>query len=171
MIKALPQRIFFTLFLGIILLGGTGIFHAYWKGLFSYGYAETRCRIITNKFVTTSGGSNHLMLHYTYTFDGQQMESSRYQWGLDEHSNQRTRETRPFVRNNPPGTETTCYVNPNNPHESVMRTGSTTKSYVVFILAIFLIIGLTGFLVAFLRPDLARTYMIMDSDGSSSGSD
>ena len=171
MIKALPQRIFFTLFLGIILLGGSGIFHAYWKGLLSYGYAETRCRILENRFVTTSGGSNHLLLRYEYTFGGQAMEGSRYQWGLDEHSNQRTQDTRPFVRGNPAGAETPCYVNPSDPRESAIRTGSTKKSYVVFVLAIFLIIGLTGFLVAFLRPDLARSYMIMNSDGSSSGSD
>lgn len=166
MTRAIVPRLFFTVFLGIVLLAGVRNVQPYWKGLLSYDYVQTRCTILANRFVKAQDGSISLMLRYQYMFEGQRQEGSRFRWGLEERGTQRNNETRSFVRHYRPGQQTVCYVNPRNPRESAIRTGSTaTQFHEDIIFAVFGIIALGGFLLAVFRPEAMA--MRVDGDGSS----
>ncbi len=166
MIRAVGQRLFFTFFLGIVAMGGWTVFPSAWKGFASHRYAEARCTLRQNEFAPKGSGTSRLVLTYAYEFGGRTYEGTGYRWGFDKSSQERTRETRGFVRRHEPGDVVPCFVNPSDPRESVIVKGGSAAVHEVVLLFLFVLIGIAGFLVAVFRPDLAEDYMIMDGDTS-----
>ncbi len=166
LLKALPQRIFFLIFLAVPLLGGVPVLYAYIKGIESLNYQQAQCYIIRNEWVKSSSGDARLDLEYSYNVGGRDYRFSRYQWGLDNHASERNKDTRRFVKSQTPGEQVDCFINAVLPSDAVIKTGSTHKIYEVVFLSLFLLFGSWGLFVALFYPDWAEENFKMDGDSS-----
>jgi hypothetical protein len=104
-------------------------------------WVETPCRVLSSAILTHSGKSTSYSVDITYQYAmaGQIYQSSRYDFSVGDASSQSWCEK--IMSQNPPGSTTTCYVNPQNPAEAVMSR-SFEKSAAVWIFpGVF---GLTG---------------------------
>lgn len=162
--KALGQRIFFAIFLAIAGFGGTPVVLSYAEGTASYRYDEITCEIVRNEWRKKQDGDYVLDLEYTYEVKGRAYTGTRYQWGLDDLANQRKRDMRGFVKRYPPGKKIACYVNPRQPAQSVIETGSRHPWYHAVLLTALMGFGFWGFFTALFYPDWAEKNMIMDGD-------
>lgn len=68
-----------------------------------------------------SGGTwtSWISIHYTYVWKGETLSGNTYSFAPT--SNYSAEEMQKIVNSLPPGTSTTCYVNPNRPLESVLN--------------------------------------------------
>jgi hypothetical protein len=68
-----------------------------------------------------SGGTwtSWISIHYTYVWNGETLSGNVYSFAPT--SNYSADEMQKIVNSLPPGTNTTCYVNPNRPLESVLN--------------------------------------------------
>ena len=139
----------FALF-GVLFLMGV---HALYFGHFvaqrnvaaSQGWVETRCEILEAD-VNVYGDLDHgaaytIYVQFKYEFDRQEYISDRYDFSSSAHSDEAM--PRAVVSKLPPGTQTVCYVNPDDPSEAVVkREGEDTGTLVGAIVVITL--GLVG---------------------------
>jgi hypothetical protein len=105
----------------------------------------TPCTIISSK-VGGSGDTHSIEIVYSYTVDGQQYQSDRYDFVDASTSGYEGKAE--IVNQNPPGKIATCYVSPANPSDAVFsRSFSSDMWFGLFGLP-FLLVGAVGFYVA-----------------------
>lgn len=125
------------------------LFPGVYKAQASKSWKETPC-VVTSYKSTESFDSDNGSTRYTYytyatyyyTFNGKDYSSSLYS-GTDlcvdskSYSNSQKNYISDFEKQNPPGTELKCYVNPKNPEEAVLKTGFSRDN----IIALEVLIG------------------------------
>lgn len=124
------------LFIGLGAFGLFGIFflmgvHALYFGHFvaqrnvaaSQGWVETRCEILeagVNVYTDPDHGAAYtIYVTFKYEFDRQEYISDRYDFSFSAHSDETVPQA--VVFNLSPGTQTVCYVNPDDPSEAVVK--------------------------------------------------
>ena len=111
----------------------------------SQGWVETRCEIL-EAGVDVHSDFDHgdwytLSVKFKYEFDRQEYISDRYDFSYGAHSDEAVLQA--VVSKLPPGTQTVCYVNPDDPSEAVLkREGENTGTLLGAIAVITL--GLVG---------------------------
>ena len=121
---------------GVLFLMGV---HALYFGHFvaqrnvaaSQGWVETRCEILEARVNVHAdldhGDSYTLHVKFKYEFDRQEYISDRYDFSYFAHSDEAVRQA--VVSKLPPGTQTVCYVNPDDPSEAVVKRERRKRGY------------------------------------------
>ncbi len=114
----------------------------------SQDWVETRCEILEAAVNVHSdpehGDSYTLSMKYKYRFDRQEYTSDRYDFSFSAYSDKAVAQA--VVSGLPPGMQVTCYVNPNNPSEAVVkREGDDTGT--LFGAIAMIALGLLGMYV------------------------
>ena len=161
--KAIPQKIFFILFVSLPLCFSVSYYSTFYKGLQSYEYEPHQCVIIVNERVKISPNDYRQNLVYSYQYNNSEYTGNLYQYGITHYSNSRRFIDKSF-RKKDAGDQVECFINPDNSAEAVIVQGPVTRWYEIFLFTALLIIGLWGLLTAFLRPEWAEENMIMDGD-------
>ncbi|MDR0533385.1 MAG: DUF3592 domain-containing protein [Verrucomicrobiales bacterium] len=99
-------------------------------------WLEVPCTVLsaTVESDTNNKDSNNtysIKVRYTYSIDGKNFTGERYQFMFGYSIGYHNKAT--VVKNLPPGKRVTCFVNPSNPKESVIRRGLTPDMVVIFI--------------------------------------
>ena len=161
--KALPQKIFFMFFAGIPLWFSFSFYPSYYEGFKTYDYQSYECVILLNKREKFSAEDYRQKLRYSYQYGGQDFVSSLYQHGMELQSNNWSYVNKSF-RKKKAGEIIECYINPENPAESVIVQGPMAPWYQIILFSMLLIIGLWGFYMSFFRPQWAEENMKIDGD-------
>jgi len=106
----------------------------------SQDWIKAPCTIKSVHRERTHKGS-YIVVSYTYEFEGQTYESDRYGFSgnADDHKD---------FRRPAPGTESICFVNPDNPAETVITREYAKTFYINILLpSWFLVLGITFTLV------------------------
>ncbi len=101
------------------------------------------CEILVSE-VVASGGTRQVRIAYEYRIDGVTHTGDRYQFSDPWIGGRGDREK--IIGALRPGTSATCYVDPADPTRAVIERGYTPDLWFGLIPAIFLFIGITGFL-------------------------
>jgi hypothetical protein len=137
-------------FFGLFFLAGAGMFIPFFvvpalKVVEARSWREVPCAIVSSTVRThqgDDGATYSIDVLYRYEIDGREHRSNRYQFmggssgGYDSKAE--------VVAGIPPGTETTCYVDPNDPFEAVMERGFTTDYFFGLIPLVFAVVGFGG---------------------------
>ncbi len=134
---------------GVLFLMGV---HALYFGHFvaqrnvaaSQGWVETRCEILeadVNRYADLDHGASYtLYVKFKYEFDRQEYISDRYDFSFADYGDEAVPQA--VVSKLPPGTQTVCYVNPDDPSEAVVkREGENTGTLLGAIAVITLGLG------------------------------
>lgn len=108
------------------------------------------CRITSSVLSSHSGskGSTYSAdIVYTYNVDGQTYHSGRNSFGKTK-STSNYKGQLAIVNAYPPGSTSTCFYDPNNPGEAVLRRGMTGDIWLGLISLPFLLFGLLGMTAA-----------------------
>jgi len=106
---------------------------------------EVPCTIQTSKVVEHSdsdGSTYSVEVSYRYKVNGQPFVSSRYKFMTGSSSGHSGKQA--VVDALPPGKQTVCYVDPNNPAEAVIERGFTSDLLFGLIPLVFVMIGAGG---------------------------
>ena len=115
------------------------------KILSAQSWNPTPCTVISSK-VGGSGDTHSIEIVYSYTVEGSQYQSDRYDFINASTSGYAGKAE--VVSQNPPGKIATCYVNPANPSDAVFsRSFSSDMWFGLFGLP-FLLVGAGGLYVA-----------------------
>jgi hypothetical protein len=109
------------------------------------------------------GGPYVFVIRYRYEFGGQSYESSGYQRGYTgsgEYS-----ETQRLVQEYPAGSSTSCYVNPTNAGEAVLKRDSLMLGLVFLFPLVFVVIGAGGLYMTWRRRPLEEARPIAPTAG------
>lgn len=125
-------------------------------------WTATPCRVLSSEVQHHSGKSRtySVNIRYAYTFNGHAYESSRYDFMGGSSSGYEGKAK--IVAQYPPGSEATCWVNPQSPSEAVLERRFTSVMLFGLIPLLFVLIGI-GVMVMGLRaprppdPALANT--------------
>lgn len=146
--------IFFGLFfvLGEVLLFFLFV-RPYWRSQEARGWIETPCAIRASELVECSDGDGttyRLKVVYTYSVNGQDMESDRFHFlgGSSSSAGWRRR----MLERYPAGSETVCYVNPANPAEAVLYRDWVPDYWFGLIPLLFSLVGIAGLIALLRRP-------------------
>ncbi len=110
------------------------------------GWSETPCTITESQV----DGVGDLVLEYQYTYKGIEFASTEYTYDAGVTD---ALDPEEFVAEHPVGTETVCYVDPDNPIEAVLNREFRSEILFAFIPLPFVIVGLVGMIVG---PILSR---------------
>jgi hypothetical protein len=103
-----------------VLAGSLFLYFAVAKPLFqclaAKSWVPTPCVVLSSRVV--KGKAFHLAISYAYEFNGQQHQSSHYQFG--EWGSPSSRGKKAIVARYPRGWKAVCYVNPKDPAEAVL---------------------------------------------------
>ncbi len=174
---------FLMFFFCLFLIAGCGVsyFAALKPWLDAYrsqSWSETPCVIMTSEVsVSTSKGksSYYPKVKFSYTIDGLEYFGERFWFGGGKSSDRVSLENslKPFQV----GGEGVCYVNPNNPYESVLLRESAPGLWIALVFgSIFSVVGLGGMTLGFgmFRAERRRKQTSitpsanpLDSDGTS----
>ena len=148
----------FVLF-GAFFVFGTGIAVPFFirpalQVVMALSWEPVECAIVSSQVRTHPGEDSatySVDVLYSYEIDGREYRANRYQFvgGSSSGYDRRAR----IVEGLAPGTTTTCYVDPNDPHEAVIERGFTVDHLFGLMPLLFAVIGLggLGFAVAVLR--------------------
>jgi hypothetical protein len=111
------------------ILVGLGIFygltlHPAWKIMEARHWRELPCVVDSSQVVVHSGddGSTYSVeVVYRYFYDGREYTSNRYDFSVGSTGARKGKEA--IVARHPAGTETRCFVNPDQPTEAVLHRG------------------------------------------------
>ena len=118
------------LYLALFLGGGAMLFFSglkpVWKTLNATGWQKTSCQILSSHLEQRESRDSKSrttsyyyipIITYSYTFNGNQYQSDRYNfWETGATESEKL-----IIRNNPAGTQSVCLVNPRNPAEAVFH--------------------------------------------------
>ncbi|NIS81780.1 MAG: DUF3592 domain-containing protein [Anaerolineales bacterium] len=77
------------------------------------------------------------LVRYTFSYRGQEFESDQIFLGAKQFS--RPSKALPYVQRYPEGQSVTVYYNPQDPYQSVLETGHSSRIYVVLVSGVVLI--------------------------------
>ena len=139
-------RLFFLPFLGM------GLFFLWlltiqpaWQSLAAQQWTPTPCVVESSQVKTHSssdGPTYSIEVVYRYFWEGREYTSKEYQFSGGSSGGRKSKAL--VVRRFPPGTETTCYVNPNAPSEAVIHRGPNVEMAWGGIGLIFALVGGLG---------------------------
>jgi hypothetical protein len=119
----------------------------------SRSWAEVPCVILSSAVRTHDGDDGDtysIEVAYEYTHGGQTYQGDRYHFFTGSSSGYKGKAR--VVERLAPGTETVCYVNPENPSESVLVRGFTPVMLLGLIPLVFVLTGFLG-LFALMRSE------------------
>jgi len=137
--------LFFSVF---ALAGGAGAwFTAVKPGLSllaSQTWRETPCVILSSQVAESSGDSTTYKVDvlYAYSVDGRAYQSKRY--GFDDWSSSGRDGKQEIVNTLPPGTRTTCWVDPADPSRAVLSRSLRPVYLIGLFPLVFVLIGVGG---------------------------
>jgi hypothetical protein len=115
------------------------------KILKAQSWNPTPCTVISSE-VGGDGDTHSIEIVYSYTIGGRQYQSGRYDFVNASTSAYEGKAE--VVRQNPPGKNATCYVNPANPSDAVFSRGFSSDMWFGLFGLPFLLAGAGGFYVA-----------------------
>ncbi|MBN2310521.1 MAG: DUF3592 domain-containing protein [Candidatus Hydrogenedentes bacterium] len=136
---------FFSVFL---LMGAGFFFFAFLPAGINVIRARTwdavPCTIVSSDVESHSGEDTtySIAIAYTYTVNGREYRSDRYQFMGGSSSGYRGK--RAVVDRHPPGSKAICYVNPADPAEAVLNRGITPDFAFALIPIVFMAVGAGG---------------------------
>ena len=107
-------------------------------------WVATPCVVERSELQTHTGDDSttyEVDILYRYEFNGRTYRSNRY-WFASSSSNYDVRDD--IVDRHEPGTETTCYVNPDNPSQAVIDRRWKSEMWFGLFPLIFVLVGLGG---------------------------
>lgn len=146
-----------VLFFGVLVAISGALF---WKlallplSLFVQGpfWVETPCTIFSSKLRTErnfDAPDTHLIdIKYDYTFNGQQYRGERYHFMREAGGDSTYDWKEAVIARFPPGLKTTCFVDPDDPSQSVIHRGFTLDMLWMLFPLPFLAFGMYGLLCA-----------------------
>jgi hypothetical protein len=147
---------FFLIFFGIGSASGYFlVFPALTKYLNADEWIETPCVVQSSRVKShdsDDGTTYSVDIVYEYNFNGQAFRSGKYRFIGGSSSGYAGKAA--VVDRYPPGRQTICYVNPDDPAEAVLIRTMGPEALLALIPLIFMIVGLGGFIYA-LRMDNA----------------
>jgi len=93
-------------------------------------WRQTSCVILGSGVAESSGGRSSTYkvgILYTYSMDGRSYQSRQYQFGNSYSGDRQGKEK--IVASLPPGTRTTCWVDPADPSEAVISRSFSPASF------------------------------------------
>ncbi len=139
---------------GSFFLFGTGIAVPFFirpalQVVLAKSWQPAACEILSSRVRThpgEDGATYSIDVLYRYQIDGRQYRANRYQFmgGSSSGYDRRAR----IVEGLAPGTTTTCWVDPNDPHEAVIERGFTGDYLFGLMPLLFAGIGLGGLIFA-----------------------
>jgi len=127
------------------LFGGVFFWFAFGRGFVKLVQARdwtpTPCIIVSSE-VRSHGKTFSVEATYKYTVNDRNYEGDRYDFVEGSSSGYDSKAA--IVAKIPPGTSTTCYVNPANPSDSVLERGFTSEMYFAGLPLLFAFIGIAG---------------------------
>lgn len=124
--------LFGTIFLiAGLIVGYFLIFQPLYGVLSARSWDETPCTIRSSELEINRGGENDsyvIAITYDYEYDGQPYVGDRYHFAIDNTNTNRQWKRR-IVNEHPVGHQTVCYVNPEDPQESVIERGFTREMW------------------------------------------
>lgn len=148
-------RGFMVVFFGFFLLFGLGLASAFVPAILKVIEAKSwparQCTLLSSAVRTYPGDSESgptysVDVLYTYTAEGRQYKSNRYRFLMSSVGDRA--ETERVVRGLPPQTRVPCYVNPEQPSESVLNRDLDSQYAFGLVALLFTGIGLTGLFFA-----------------------
>jgi hypothetical protein len=111
-------------------------------------WVATPCTIVSSKLNvdTSADGSTYSVdVAYRYTYAGREYEGTRYDF-VSISSNTSVAAKKRIVESHAPGTRATCYVNPDDPAESVINPGLRPEMWWGLFPIPFVLVGTCGLL-------------------------
>jgi len=149
-----------NIFFGVFALMGGGFLFFFIRpaiqSVESRDWPAVPCVVISSEAQYHSGshgGTYSINILYRYSVGGREYKSNRY--GFMGGSSSGYEGKAAVVRQYPPGRETVCYVNPNQPWEAVLNRRFTKDMWFGLIPLTFLFIGCAGLVFAFRQKRLA----------------
>lgn len=177
-VRAVPgfQAGCLVIFSLVFLVAGSAVlyffgYRTYRDFLAAKSWTETPCTIVSSRLVTSHGENDTYSPHivFQYEWQGQPRESERYQ--LVAYSSSFRSAHQRIVDAHPPGLQTVCYVNPNDPSEAVLDRSFPAGIWIGAIVggafALFGIGGLVGSL-AYARSVRRRATEMPSTPGTGS---
>jgi hypothetical protein len=139
--------------LGYLIIFAIGSFFFYflmiqplWDVHRARRWIKTPCVIFSSTVETHRGNKGRsyyeININYGYQFQGRAYQANRYRF-ISESSIRRKSQNQ-ILQRYPRGTETFCYVNPDNPYEAVIDREFSSEMYFGLLPLIFVLIGLSG---------------------------
>ncbi len=119
------------------------------KSLQALGWDESSCQILASSVATHSGEDGptySVEVTYRYEVDGVEYTSDRYRFMGGSSSGYKGK--RKVVDRLAPGTTTTCWVNPKDPGDAVIKRGLSWEFAFVILPLVFIVIGAVGVVMA-----------------------
>ncbi|MFP4579789.1 MAG: DUF3592 domain-containing protein [Candidatus Sumerlaeia bacterium] len=130
-------------------------------------WVETPCVIVHSEVRVRSGDDGPtygVYIEYEYEYQGEVYTDDRYMFTDIYSSGRRNKQS--VVDQYPPGRKSTCFVNPDNPSESVKRK-KFSKSYLIGLFPlIFVLIGAGGIFFALFGGSISRRRKTISADAS-----
>jgi hypothetical protein len=125
------------LFGACVLFGLVGLYGAL-RPLFllyaSQSWTALPCTIVSSGFTSDTSQRYTEDVVYSYTVDGKPLQANRYEFAQVWYRDRTARAAKEaaLTARYPPGSQTTCYVNPRDPAEAVLQRRVDT-TFVVFL--------------------------------------
>jgi hypothetical protein len=138
------------LFFLVFLLAGGGFFYGFFlrplfKILNARQWPAVPCVVVSSELKSHSsddGTTYSINILYRYQFQGREFKANTYHFMGGSSSGYRGKAE--IVARHPPGTETVCYVNPNDPTDAVLERGFTPEMWLGLIPLVFVLVGAGG---------------------------
>ncbi|MCX8038738.1 MAG: DUF3592 domain-containing protein, partial [Candidatus Sumerlaeia bacterium] len=154
-----PSAVWRGLLFGIFFLVG-GVLSYFFtvlpvsRALAARRWQPTPCKVISStvrEHSSDDGYTYSIDILYEYEVNGKRYRSNRYDLlGVSSSGYERKAAV---VRQHPPGRETTCFVNPKDPHDAVLKRGLSPILLFGLIPLLFLVIGAAGLVHMLRHPD------------------
>lgn len=128
------------------LIGGVALWFLFVRPMSRFlaaqSWQETPAVIVESRVLESSDSDSTTYkpdVHFTYTFEGREYRSNRYNF-LDAYSSGRSGKEE-IVAYYSPGLRTVCWVNPENPSEAVLKKDFSASYLIGLIPLVFLLAG------------------------------
>ncbi len=134
----------------MFLAGGLGsayflTFQPLWGMLRSRSWVETPCRIVSSE-LKHGDDSSRVAIVYTYSVAQKDYQSDRYCFMVMSSNTAGAWKNR-VIADHPPGKQTKCFVNPNDPSDAVIERGWVPEMWWGLFPIPFLLVGIVSFQV------------------------
>ena len=138
-------------FLGLMILVGMGFAFSLLETIQSRRWVETPCTIKLSQMDRKASGKMYWNVVYTYTFDGQEYTSRRFE--ILEFDSEHWSPIADLVDQFPPGRTAICYVNPSDPETAILSKRVRRFVWLTSAPAAIILVGIAGMLMQIPRPD------------------
>ena len=138
--------------LGMVAVGWFATKEIVWKPMSSYlsafSWDEVPCTVQDSRIARSTarksdGSTTRVEVTFSYFIGGRKYSSSRYDF-LGAYTSGGQEEKTAILKRYPPGTRTSCWVNPENPREAVLKRDFSADYLVGSLFSLFILGGFTG---------------------------